>query len=166
MPFYSCPDLQAQLEGEWLANVESYKYLGVDLDRNLTLESHISNKISKAKCLLMQLNGFLGYFWGPRPGLMASLYKAVICPLVTYGCCIWVNKISTKLRNKLMQLQRLVLLCIAPALHGTPTAGLVVTYGIEPLPLHIQSTALTAECRLKLQDFLPYPTPLGHRAWL
>lgn len=104
----------------------------------------------------------MGYFWGPRPSLTATMYRAAIRPFLLYGSVVWASRLTVALRNKLKQLNRLALLCIAPVLHGMPTAGLEVVYSVEPLDLFIQDTAAKTLVRIGS----PSGCRSGHRAWL
>lgn len=57
------------------------------------------SKVNKREKILMHLTGFLGYFLGPRPELVAAVYKAVVRPFVSYGCLVWANKLGRAIKT-------------------------------------------------------------------
>jgi ribonuclease HI len=56
-----------------------------------------------------------------------------------------------RVASKLLKIQRMGMICVAPMRHHTPTAGLETILGLPPLDLYIQSPAATTFHRLNLQ---------------
>jgi len=81
----------------WSDNV---RYLGVMLDRKLTFKNHIENSIVKAKslafktlyCLLRKGNKM-------HTSQKLHIYRAIIRPVMSYACPIFVNAAKTHLRK-------------------------------------------------------------------
>jgi hypothetical protein len=84
----------------------------------------------------------LGTTWGPSPAITLWLYTGVVRPALTYGAAVWASAAQAANHTaKLLKLQRLALLMIAPMRRNTPTAGLEVLFGVPPLQLYILSMA-------------------------
>ena len=131
--------------------VESTKYLGVTLDSKLSFSTHIKSKISKAKSLLMSLRNAIMKNWGPIPQLIAWAYNSIVKPMLSYGSIIW-GKQAHKHEKALTRLQRLALLLITNIVQSTPTKGLEVILGQEPLCLHLWKRGLASYFRNKKRN--------------
>ena len=75
-----------KLEGTVLENVESIKYLGVTITKDLNWNTHISNVCTKANRTL----GFLDEicFLAPKDVRKAA-YKGLVKPILEYGSSVW-----------------------------------------------------------------------------
>ena len=74
------------LEGTFLENVESIKYLGVTITNDLKWNSHIRNVCSRANRTL----GFLrrNLFSCPQD-VKEAAYKTLVRPILEYGSTVW-----------------------------------------------------------------------------
>ena len=80
-----------KLEGTVLENVESIKYLGVTITKDLKWNTHISNVCTKAnKTLVFLLLFFLDEicFLAPQD-VREAAYKGLVRPILEYGCSVW-----------------------------------------------------------------------------
>ncbi len=155
----------------------SFKYLGVEIQSNLSWRSHIQDRTNKCKFLLIKCKDLVNRRWGLTPNKMDWIYKAVVRPKITYGALVWapyINKSDTKRLNKV---QRLALLSVTQPLRSAPTAGLETMLGWIPLHIHAQEIGLCAFARLhgrnkgqdksghhkiwrrKLEGIIPYEFP-------
>ncbi len=141
--------LQVNLGGKALELHASLKYLGLEIQRNLSWTSHVTTRINKCKFLLHKCKGLISTLWGLSPYKMDWLYKAVIRPKLTYGALVWSHKITMSMSQKMAKLQRLAMVAITQPLRSTPTAGLEALLGWIPLPLHAQEVGLRAYQRTK-----------------
>jgi hypothetical protein len=113
---------------------------------------HIYYKIKKAKKYLMMLHNGIGANWGPTLAITLWLFTGIIRPFLSYGSVVWARKTSlARVIKKVTKLQRLVLVLVAPVRQHTPTAGLEVVYGLQPLELYIQYLASSTYGRLNLK---------------
>ena len=74
------------LEGTVLENVDSIKYLGVTITRELRWNTHISNMCTKANRTL----GFLrrNLYQCPHD-VKEEAYRGLVRPILEYGSCVW-----------------------------------------------------------------------------
>ena len=78
------------------------KFLGINIDNNLTFKNHIniiSVKIAKSVGLLFKLNKFL------PPNILKLIYTALIHPYLTYGIEAWYGTFKNN-TNKIFVLQK------------------------------------------------------------
>ena len=129
------------------------KYLGVFLDKKLLMTKHIENKINKCKKHLFALKSLIGKKWGPSPKMMRFAYTGIIRPKLSYGCQIWAHKMSKTTIQKLLRLNRLACLSIAPVKRSTPTMGMEMIYNLLPLDLFLQKRADEIFLRIQKQVF-------------
>ena len=73
--------LSVNFAGASLANVSSYKYLGVDLDRNLTYENAAHNTYVKANKKLFTLRKIRPYI---TQRVAALIYKQFVLPMLIF----------------------------------------------------------------------------------
>ena len=75
-----------KLEGTVLENVESIKYLGVTITKDLKWNTHISNVCAKA-------NRTLGFFrrnlFSCPQDVREAAYKGLVRPILEYGSSVW-----------------------------------------------------------------------------
>ena len=80
------PVLSLKLDDHAIAQVSSFKFLGITIASDLSWGCHISNTCCKAKRFL----GFLyRYFHLADSKCLARLYKSLVLPMLDYGCCVW-----------------------------------------------------------------------------
>lgn len=97
--------LQIRLNGEILGFVDTYRYLGVELDTKLDMEAHVNNVIRKARPLLYSLAKLRHYV---NLDTSVIMYKTYILPVVEFGLYLvdkpaQVNRLQ-KLQNRAMRI--------------------------------------------------------------
>ena len=90
-----------------LQRVQTYSYLGVNLDEQLSLETHANSIIKKVSNKIYQLTR-IRYFITKRAALL--IYKNMILPIMEYGD-IFLHSASQQIRKKLQTLQNKALRC-------------------------------------------------------
>jgi hypothetical protein len=93
------------LTGKNIEQVANYKILGVNLDQDLTFETHVEElckKLSKRLGLLRRISPYL------KQKQKAYYYEAVIKPLLLYGSSIWSSSNKGNLDNVLRMQKRAV----------------------------------------------------------
>ncbi len=141
------PDLL--LDGTTLKYSDSFKYLGVEIQRGLSWTRHITERANKCKFLLMKAKNIISTKWGLTPKKMEWVYKAIVRPKLTYGALIWAQNLHEQDKVKIQRIQRLALLAIFTPLRSTPTLGMEVVMGWMPLLLHCTEIGLCAFLRTK-----------------
>jgi hypothetical protein len=100
----------------------------------------------------MMIQQGVGTTWGPTPSVILWLYTGIIRPFVTYGAVVWARKSAmARVASKLLKIQRMGMIRVAPMRHHMPTAGLETILGLPLLDLYIQYLAATTFHRLNLQ---------------
>ncbi len=101
---------------------DSAKYLGITLDSELNFAKHMREKANKAKRLLCMAEAMIGQLWGPSPRATWWSYMAIVCPKVTYGAVVLVNKASRYIQA-LNRVQRLAFLAFLTFATQHPLQG-------------------------------------------
>ena len=131
---------------EW---VESFKYLGVTIDKNLTFGEHLESVTKKAMYTLFHIKKLVGKDWGASPKVLKWTYEAMVVPVVTYGCLVWIKNISkVTYLKKLRRVQGLALRTILGAQRSTPLAAMEVVTNTLPLDLVLEEKAILSCNRL------------------
>ena len=138
------------LYGQELEYVKEIKYLGLTLDDKLTWTKHIQNITTKATNCFMQCRSMMGKTWGLTPYICKWMYTALIRPIMSYGCMIWINS-TYKISHikKLRRVQRKACLSALNAMNSTPTAALELILNLEPIEIFLRSQALCTYLRVK-----------------
>lgn len=156
------PCHQLLLNIEPISHCQSYKFLGVILDRSLTLREHV--KYIKARVLrrLNVLRVLAGNkCWGASPIVLRKFFKSVILPILHYGAPI-VTAASPQTLQPLDTLQNECLRLITGAFRTSPIGALQYYTGLPPLSTQRRRLTL----RYGLHSFLtshimikPYVNP-------
>ncbi len=142
---------QIFLKGNKLELTNSFKYLGIEIQRSLSWIKHVTQRTNKCTFLLNKCRAIIATKWGLTPARIEWIHKAIIRPKITYGALVWANGMTTTMENKLTRIQRLSLLLIMRPLRSTPTAGMEAIAGWLPLDLHTKEMGLNAFCRLQAE---------------
>ena len=81
-------DISISYNGDTIERVDSFKYLGVTFDPQLTWKDHInrmSSNVSKRIGVIRRIKYFL------PPNTLKMLATALVIPLFDYCCCVWSN---------------------------------------------------------------------------
>ena len=132
-------DRSYELHGHTLDTVNSAKYLGVTLSRDLDWDTHINNVTNKAN----QILGFL------RRNLKISsstikekAFKAFVRPLLEYASSVW-DPYTQKTINKVEAVQRRAARFVLNRYHNTSSvSGMIVTLGWPSLHQRRRSARL------------------------
>ena len=90
------------LEGTFLENVESIKYLGVTITSDLKWNSHIRDECSKA----IRTLGFLRrIFFSCPQDVKEAAYKSMVRPILEFGSTVW-DSYCNGLNDELENVQR------------------------------------------------------------
>ena len=74
--------------------------------------------------------------WGPKPKLVRWIYTAIVRPRLAYASMVWSHNINQKGKlKKLLQINRLASMLMAPARRSTPTKALELINNLQPLDI-------------------------------
>ena len=77
------------ISGKETENVDTVKYLGINISNNLKWKSNMTEKVSKAKVAINAVKSMVGKEWGLDPMKAKWLYTAIARPIITYGAIVW-----------------------------------------------------------------------------
>ena len=112
------------LGNECISEVDSYKYLGVHISRNLTDHCHIQEVIKKGNRLIAYIKSLIGNFDDfDRVYYGDVLWRTIALPSINYASSVWIpsSQVDT---NKLESLQLQMARFILKAPRNTPRAAL------------------------------------------
>ena len=94
-------DLKIKLCGKTLYPTESVKYLGVNIDKNLSWQYHINDlsiKLNRANALLFKMRKYVYKF-----KILQSMYFAILDSYLFYCCLVWAQNCSIIQRIIILQ---------------------------------------------------------------
>ena len=139
-----------------LVSVTEIKYLGLTFTRKLLWGPHIRNVAGKAMKALHYLTAIVKRNWGISGDYVASLYKAAIEPIMTYGAVAWCEvTVKSSVWKPLRKVQRLAARMAACTSNQVQHMDLLNVVGFLPIELRIQELAHNAWCRAVNSDDLP-----------
>jgi hypothetical protein len=140
------------------------KYLGVILGARLTWREHVDTKVSKACNMLWACRRACGVRWGLRPTVVYWLYNSFFRLSVTFASLVWWPGCeTTRAKQQLSIVQRLVCLGIRGAMCITPTSAVEALVGLPPLGLVVQGKArASAHCLWSLGSWSHLHPNRGH----
>ena len=133
-------DKRWRLGKELISEVDSYKYLGVYISRNLTDHCHVEEVIKKGNRLIAYVKSVINNFDDfNRVYYGDILWKTIVLPSINYASAVWIPGSQAdieRLENLQLQMARYIL----KASRSTPRAALYGDLGWEKLS-SIQNTA-------------------------
>ena len=136
------------IKGKTIPYVDEVKYLGVTISKGLKFSSHIKNVTRKAHKKILWFYQAIKKSWGPRPRLLIYLYKQIILPAVLYASFAWAHLINLTQEKNFRKLNSKAMRIIAPMHKGTPTAGLEVILGVEPIQVTARYRSISTILRI------------------
>lgn len=137
-----CRNIDIKVLGEKINMQETTKYLGVYLDRQLTFSTHIDYVLGKASRSVNSLARIMPRQGGPGTAARRVLNQ-VFESIILYAAPVWVNTLKTKkFRDKLLTIQRKMLLKVSRAYRTTSTDALQVITGVPPIDLRLEQRAM------------------------
>ena len=146
--------LSVNFNGTALSNVEAYKYLGVDIDKELSYEQAVHNTYVKANKKLFTLRKIRPYV---SQRIAALIYKQFILPQLDYADFIFESTVKREL-DLLDKIQDRALTLIGRG--QVDNIFVENTYAIEPLKARRRKHHLALMYRLsKIDDYLDTARP-------
>lgn len=131
---------------------DKVKYLGIEFEKGLKVNSHIKRICEKSKNIFHSLGRVAQNKWGLGHKAMLTIYKGVYVPIVTYAANGWADKMTVNMKKALASSQRLALIRVTKAYRTVSTDCLPVVAGVLPIDLEIQKRVIRYKIRRKL-DF-------------
>lgn len=139
-------NITLKINNSALELVDSYKYLGLWLDRSLRWGRHVNEVVRKSQKYLNILKVLAGTSWGIHPKHLRRIYIAIVRSRIDYSCFIYDNSASSHL-YKLQKVQNQALRIIGGFIKSTPIHTMESELCIPPL--HIRRKFLAYKYCLK-----------------
>ncbi|XP_047022634.1 uncharacterized protein LOC124632025 [Helicoverpa zea] len=151
-----------KIDDQKISFVNSFKYLGVVIDRKMRFTQHATYTIEKSKKLLNKLTIFVRPTWGVHADNIRIIYEQVIQPIIYYAASIWSGALRySYIRKRLLSLQRLFALKIIQGFRTVNTPTAISLANLTPLPSKILAIADCERTKLNgFSSFLPSDIPL------
>lgn len=126
-----------EVQGTTFGPTKAVKYLGVWLDTKMTFAEHVNQAIIKAEKTIKALSNLMPNIGGPRAS-KRKILSSVAHSQILYGAPVWYKVAENKkLVQKLISLQRKMVLRICSAYRTVSSEGACVIAGIPPIELQI-----------------------------
>ena len=142
------PLLHYILHGHTLDTVDSAKYLGVTLTKDLTWETHINSIIQKANKTLGFLRRNLKI---SSTKIKETAYKTFVRPILEYACTVWDPHTQTNI-DRLEAVQRRAARFVVNRYHNTSSVSGMIDQLNWPTLQHRRRVARLAMLRKILND--------------
>ncbi|ELT97446.1 hypothetical protein CAPTEDRAFT_77174, partial [Capitella teleta] len=94
-----------KIKEEFIETCEKYKYLGLEITKNLTWESHIDLTVKKAMKNLSCLRILKRFKLSPQ--ILDLFYQATIVSTLTFGLSIWDVSINESSHRKINKIRKI-----------------------------------------------------------
>lgn len=117
---------------------DSVRYLGVHFDKELRVSTHCRYLRDKVGSLFNKFGRLARAEWGLRFHTLATFYRGVFLPIVTYAAAGWSDLCSSHDLRALLSAQRTALIATTMAYRTASSASLCVIAGQTPLDILLE----------------------------
>ena len=128
-----------------MEEVTSFRYLGLELHRTGHLKTAVEHLAAAGRRAVFALRRRCADLKINDPAIVCQLFDALVKPVISYGCELWVNESATE---SLEILHRSFLKSLLGVNGTTPTRIVLSEFGQFPLSIFWQQQALKYHCRL------------------
>ena len=132
-------------DGLPVEEVTSFRYLGLELHRTGSLRTAVEHLAAAGRRAVFALRRRCADLKINDPAIVCQLFDALVKPVISYGCELWVNESATE---SLEILHRSFLKSLLGVNGTTPTQIVLSEFGQFPLSIFWQQQALKYQCRL------------------
>lgn len=146
---------EIRMNGKIITPSKHTRYLGVEIDDELSWKHHITTKIEKCRNLKAIISANVRHNFGPKPKLVKWAYTGVISQA-------WASKLTSKQIKCMKRLDRQATTAMAPIRRSTPQASLELMFDFTPIELLIKQMGAASFIRTRnhLEPFSDNPE--GH----
>lgn len=141
-------EFKLRLAGNVVERVDSFKYLGLWFDRQLTWGVHVNKMVEKCKRVLNVMRCLCGVDWGASRSALQTVYTGMIRSVFDYGCMVYGSAAKTTLKQLDVVHNQALRICCG-AVKTTPIAALQIEMGEMPLHLRRDQLALVYWANLR-----------------
>lgn len=136
----SMPQVVIKYRDEKIPIVESTKFLGLNLDYNLSGKSHIDHIVRKCEKNINVMKALSGVWWGGHPYTQKLVYNALIRSILDFGSFL-LPPCGKTLLHRLDDIQVKALRVVLGAMKSSPRQAVLVESSDPPLYLRRQYLA-------------------------
>ena len=144
-------NMNLSFDGSPLTKVENPAYLGVTLDRQLTMKPFIQSLKEKASRRLNLVKCLATTTWGANKSTLRQIYLGYVRSAMDYALPIQAAASKT-MRESLDKVQNQSLRLVCGGKRSTPSAACEIDCNVEPLELRRERAVLESVERYKRQD--------------
>ena len=144
------------IHGQYIEQVQKYKYLGMILDNKLKWNDHVNYVIERCKRRMFILKYVANTKWGTTKELIIKIYEAVIRSIIDYGIFIYYSNTSETNKTKIKRIQFEAIRIATGALKSTST--LLLEGGSGMLPFEFRCDRLAAKFAIRRISIANHPT--------
>ncbi|KAJ5543821.1 reverse transcriptase [Penicillium frequentans] len=148
-------DIPLMLNGVGIQPTSSLRYLGIELDENLTGRAQVDRCRKKAAALVAALRSIAGMTWGVNTLNLRRMWTAVLLPQIAFACSAWrtegaygMKGVEETARRAMESIQYQALYKIAGAFRTTSRSALEICLFVPPVSITMQR--LSEETCLRL----------------
>ena len=128
--------------------VTSYKFLGVVLDRRLSMRQHITYIKVKCNSRLNLFRCITGTFGGADRATLLRLYRSIVLPIIEYGAVVYAGGTEKTLQSLEAAQNSFVRIALG-AMKTSPIAALQVESNVPPLSIRRRELSLRYVIKIK-----------------
>ena len=131
--------------GSPVEEVASFRYLGIELHRSGSLKTAVEHLAAAGRRAVFALRRRCADLKLKDPAIVCQLFDALVKPVISYGCELWVDEPATK---SLEAIHRSFLKSLLGISDTTPSRIVLAEFGRFPLLLFWRQQALKYKARL------------------
>jgi hypothetical protein len=132
-------------DGSLVEEVASFRYLGIELHRSGSLKTAVEHLAVVGQRAVFALRRCCADLKINDPAIVCQLFDALVKPILSYGCELWVDEPATK---SLEAIHRSFLKSLLGVNDTTPSRIVLAEFGKFPLTLFWQQQALKYKARM------------------
>jgi hypothetical protein len=132
-------------DGSLVEEVASFRYLGIELHRSGSLKTAIEHLVAAGQRTVFALRLRCADLKINDPAIVCQLFDALVKPVLSYGCELWVDEPATK---SLEAIHRSFLKSLLGVNDTTPSRIVLAEFGRFPLLLFWRQQALKYKARM------------------
>ena len=142
------PSQSLRLHNNEIPYVTNFKFLGVILDRRLSMARHIKYIGVKCNSRLNLFRCITGATYGADRETLIRLYRSLVLPIIEYGAVVYAGGVPSALKS-LETIQNSFIRISIGAMKTSPIAALQVEADISPLRLRRQELSIRYVTKIK-----------------
>jgi len=132
-------------DGSVVEEVASFRYLGIELHRSGSLKTAVEHLATVGQSAIFALKRHCADLKINDPAIVCQLFDALVKPILSYGCEMWVDEPPTK---SLEAIHRSFLKSLLGVNNTTPSRIVLAEFGRFPLILFWHQQALKYKARM------------------